>query len=87
MALMLSRMTWPDAVGLVGVALMVAAYVAAQLHRLDPARAPSLYMNLAGACLVMLSLAYAFNLSAFLIEAVWAAAAVFGLARLALKRR
>ena len=85
MALLLSR--WPDAVGLVGVVLMVAAYVAAQLHRLDPARAPSLIMNLAGACLVMLSLAYAFNLSAFLIEAVWAAAAMFGLARLALRRR
>ena len=36
-------------------------------------------MNLAGACLVMLSLTYAFNLSAFAIEVVWAAAAVFGL--------
>jgi len=84
---MLSRMNWPDAAGLVGVVLMVAAYVAAQLHRLDPAQAPSLIMNLAGACLVMLSLAYSFNLSAFAIEAVWAAAAVFGLARLVLKRR
>ena len=81
------RINWPDAAGLVGVVLMVAAYVAAQLHRLDPAQAPSLVMNLAGACLVMLSLTYAFNLSAFAIEAVWAAAAVFGLARLALKRR
>ncbi len=80
-------MGWPDAAGLVGVALMVTAYVAAQLHRLDPAGAPSLVMNLAGACLVMMSLAFAFNLSAFLIEAVWAAAALFGLARLALRKR
>jgi hypothetical protein len=66
--------------------LMAGAYVAAQLHRLDPARAPSLITNLAGAALVMLSLVYAFNLSAFLMEAVWAAAALFGLARLALRR-
>lgn len=67
--------------------LMAGAYVAAQLHRLDPARAPSLAVNLAGACLVMLSLIYAFNLSAFLMEVVWAAAALFGLARLMLRRR
>jgi hypothetical protein len=69
------------------VALMAGAYVAAQLHRLDPARAVSLMVNLAGAGLVMVSLVYAFNLPAFLMEAVWAAAALFGLARLALKRR
>ncbi|HEY1448271.1 MAG TPA: hypothetical protein VGF33_07015 [Caulobacteraceae bacterium] len=67
--------------------LMAGAYVAAQLHRLDPARAPSLIINLGGACLVMLSLIYAFNLSAFLMEVVWAAAALFGLARLMLRRR
>ena len=79
-------MGWPDLIGLVGVALMLVAYVAAQLHKLDPAGAPSLIMNLAGPCLVMVSLAFAFNLSAFLIEAVWAAAAVFGLARLALRK-
>jgi len=80
-------MGWPDVAGLVGVVLMVAAYVAAQLHKLDPAQAPSLVMNLAGACLVMMSLIFTFNLSAFLIEAVWAAAALFGLARLALRKR
>lgn len=80
-------MGWPDVAGLVGVVLMVAAYVAAQLHKLDPAQAPSLVMNLAGACLVMTSLIFTFNLSAFLIEAVWAAAALFGLARLALRKR
>jgi hypothetical protein len=67
--------------------LMAGAYVAAQLHRLDPAGAPSLIVNLAGAGLVMVSLVYAFNLAAFLMEAVWAAAALFGLARLALRRR
>jgi hypothetical protein len=67
--------------------LMAGAYVAAQLHRLDPAKAPSLLINIAGAGLVMLSLVYAFNLSAFLMEVVWAAAALFGLARLALNRR
>jgi hypothetical protein len=68
------------------VLLMLAAYGAAQLGRLDPRRAPSLLMNLAGSCLVILSLLHAFNLPAFLVEAAWAAIALLGLIRLALAR-
>jgi hypothetical protein len=80
-------MSLPDAAGLVGVVLMLAAYIGAQVDRLDPRGAPSLLMNLVGPALVIWSLMYRFNLPAFLTEASWAAAAAFGLARLALKRR
>jgi hypothetical protein len=80
-------MRWPDAAGLVGVVLMLGAYVGAQTGKLDPARAPSLLMNLAGPGLVIFSLMFAFNLPAFITEAAWATAAAVGLARLALKRR
>ena len=66
---------------------MLAAYAAAQLRRLDPVKAPSLLMNLTGACLVMVSLTHNFNLSAFLMEAAWAVVAAFGLIRLAVKAR
>lgn len=76
-----------DGAGLVGVGLILAAYAAAQLRRLDPLAAPSLLMNLAGSCLVMVSLLRAFNLSAFLMEAAWAAVALFGLVRLVLNGR
>jgi hypothetical protein len=76
-----------DAAGLVGVASMLLAYAGAQLRRLDPVKAPALLMNLIGACLVMYSLTRNFNLSAFLMEAAWAAVAAVGLLRLALKRR
>lgn len=78
---------WTDAAGLTGVALMLAAYAGAQMRRLDPVRAPSLTMNLAGASLVMISLTHDFNLSAFLMEAAWALVAGWGLIRLALSRR
>jgi hypothetical protein len=76
----------PDAAGMVGVVLMLAAYIGAQTRRLDPTEAPSLVMNLVGPALVILSLLYRFNLPAFLTETAWAAAAMFGLARLALRR-
>ncbi len=80
-------MSLPDAAGLVGVLLILAAYAGAQAGRLEPRRAPALLMNLAGASLIILSLAFRFNLSAFLMEAAWAVVAIFGLIRLAVRRR
>lgn len=66
---------------------MLLAYAGAQLRRLDPVKAPSLLMNLGGACLVMLSLTHNFNLAAFIMEAAWATVAAYGLIRLVLRRR
>ena len=77
----------PDIAGLVGVALMLAAYVGAQAGRLDPRAAPSLVMNLVGPGLVIFSLLFTFNLPAFLTEAAWATAAAGGLVRLAIRSR
>jgi len=73
--------------GVLGVLLILVAYAGAQLGRLDPRRAPALLLNLAGAGLILWSLVYRFNLAAFLMEAAWAAVALFGLARLLLTRR
>ena len=76
-----------DAAGLVGVVLMLIAYGAAQLGRLNPTHPPSLMMNLIGSCLVLLSLSHAFNLPAFLVETAWALIAAFGLVRTLFRRR
>jgi hypothetical protein len=76
-----------DAAGLVGVAVILVAYAGAQMRRLDPVKAPSLIMNLVGACLILLSLIHAFNLSAFLMEAAWAVVAALGLIRATFTRR
>ncbi len=67
--------------------MMLGAYAAAQFGRLDPVKVPSLLLNLAGSCLVILSLLRTFNLSAFLMEAAWALVALSGLARIAIRRR
>jgi hypothetical protein len=75
-------MSFPDAGGLVGVLLILLAYAGAQTGRLEPRRAPALVMNLVGAGLILWSLRFRFNLSAFLMEAAWAAVALFGLIRL-----
>ncbi len=80
-------MTLPDAVGVFGVLLILVAYAGATNGRLDPKRAPALLLNLVGALLILLSLAYDFNLSAVLMEGAWALVAIVGLARIALARR
>lgn len=80
-------MTLPDLGGLAGVLLMLVAYALGQLGRLRVDSVPALLMNLAGAVLVMVSLLFKFNLSAFLMEAAWAVVAMSGLVRLALRKR
>jgi hypothetical protein len=80
-------MTLPDLAGLIGVLLMLSAYALGQLGRLRIDTIPALLMNLTGAVLVMVSLFYKFNLSAFLMEAAWAVVALFGLVRLVFRDR
>ena len=78
-------MTLPDLGGLIGVLLILVAYALGQLGRLRIDSAPALLMNLSGAVLVMISLLFTFNLSAFLMEAAWALVALFGLVKRAMK--
>jgi hypothetical protein len=78
--------TLPDVAGVAGVVMILAAYAGATSGKLDPKRAIALTLNLIGAGLILLSLAYDFNLSAVLMESAWAVVALIGLVRLALKR-
>lgn len=79
-------MTAPDAAGYAGVLLILIAYAGGVTNRLDPKRAPSLLMNLAGAVSILLSLAYDPNRAAIAMEGAWALVALFGLLRLAFNR-
>lgn len=79
-------MTLLDLGGVIGVGMVLVAYAGAQLDRLPARGLPALMLNLVGSALILLSMTAAFNLSAFLMEAAWAGLALFGLARLALRR-
>lgn len=80
-------MSWWDAAGMGGVFLMLAAYAAAAMGKLDPQRAPALVANLVGSLLVLLSLTQKFNLAAAAMEVAWFIVAAIGLIRLAVRRR
>ncbi len=76
-----------DALGLAGVVMILLAYGLTVAGKADPQRPMALLLNLAGALLILVSLAHDFNLSAAVMEGAWALVALFGLARWALARR
>ena len=79
-------MTIYDAVGLAGTALILGTYALTVGGRIDARRAPGLAGNFLGASMILVSLSHDFNLSAAIVESVWALIAGIGLIRVALKR-
>jgi hypothetical protein len=79
--------SWFDLVGNLGVLLMVIAYLLLQLEKLSGSALSYLLLNALGAVLVMISLMFRFNLSAFLMEAFWLLISLYGLAKPLLSRR
>ncbi len=80
------NLSWFDLAGFVGVVLIVIAYLLLQLNKL-PSSAPAYsLLNAIGAFLVMVSLVFDFNLSAFLMEAFWFLISLFGLFRSVLSK-
>ena len=70
---------WHDWAGMIGVVLILLAYLFLQLGRLAALDLRYSGLNLAGALLIILSLLFDFNLSAFLMEAAWVAISIMGM--------
>lgn len=77
---------WHDWAGMIGVLLILLAYLLLQLGRLGASNLYYSVLNLTGALLIILSLLFEFNLSAFLMEAAWVAISIVGI-RQALRLR
>ncbi len=73
--------SWFDLVGNVGVLLMVIAYLLLQLEELSSSAISYLLLNAVGATLVIISLRFRFNLSAFFMEAFWLLISLYGLSK------
>lgn len=75
-----------DIIGIAGVACVIGAYFLLQLEKVKGDGPGYLLLNLAGACLLIVSLMVTFNLASFIIEICWLAISLFGLAKLAWRR-
>ena len=71
--------TLPDLIGLVGVGLILIAFAALTLERIDPKGWPYNAGNAIGAALILISLLYSFNLASFVMEIAWLGFSLFGL--------
>lgn len=76
-----------DIVGLIGVAAILWAYFLLQTGRVAPEARRFSVLNGLGAALVLVSLYFEFNLSAFVIESFWLVFSVIGLVRAIRARR
>ena len=72
---------WYDIAGVAGVVMILIAYLLLQIGRLGALDLRYTLLNLAGALLIIISLVFDFNLSAFLMEAAWVLISLLGLWR------
>lgn len=78
----LPAISLPDAIGIVGVLLILAAYFLLQTECLSTKQLSYQVLNGLGASLVLVSLYFTFNLSAFIIEIAWLLISLYGVAKI-----
>ena len=71
--------TFADFIGNIGVAIILGTYLMLQVERIDSKSAAYSIWNGIGSLLILFSLYYQFNLSAFIIEIAWLFISAFGL--------
>jgi predicted membrane protein len=76
-----------DLIGFMGVLLIIIAYLLLQLEKLSSSSPNYSLMNAAGALLIIISLIFAFNLSAFIVEVFWFLISLLGIWRSLISRR
>ena len=72
---------WHDLFGMIGVVLILISYMLLQLEKLSATSFSYSATNGFGALLILVSLMYDFNLSAFIVEAFWLLISIYGIVR------
>ena len=75
-----------NAVGFIGSALIILAYLLLQTGKLSSEQIAYSVINLIGASCVIFSLSFNFNGSAFALEVFWVLISIVGIVRIASKR-
>ena len=83
----MENLTCFDLVGFIGVLLIITAYLLLQLDKLPSSSPTYSLLNVVGALLIIVSLIFKFNLSAFIVEAFWLLISLFGLTKSLWSRR
>jgi hypothetical protein len=68
------------------VGMIIVTYVLLQIERIKSEMLSYSVLNAVGASLVLISLIYSFNFSAFIVEFFWVLISIYGIAKYFLKR-
>lgn len=79
--------TLHDLIGLLGVTILLIAYFLLQSGKLTTTHLWYSILNLLGALMILYSLFFDWNLSAVVIETVWALISVFGIWRVLSRKK
>ena len=73
--------TWYDILGTVGVVVIIVTYVLLQLGKVRSEQLVYSLLNAVGASLILISLYFAFNFPAFIVEFFWLVISLFGIGK------
>ena len=76
---------WYDLIGSVGVFTIILTYILLQTEKLKSESLAYSVLNGLGASLIVFSLFYSFNFSAFVVELLWVLISIYGIAKYFLK--
>ena len=76
---------WYDIIGSTGVAVVIITYLLLQTERIKSESLLYSVLNGLGAGLIVFSLLYSFNFSAFVVESLWVLISIYGIAKYFLK--
>lgn len=74
---------WPDALGIFGAVISIYAYARAQWHRDYVKQMEFSMINLIGTILILISLAYHWNVASFISNVAWGIISLYGVYRCA----
>jgi len=80
------KYAWYDLIGSVGVGIIILTYIALQLGKIRSETLLYSLLNAVGASLILVSLFYSFNFSAFIVEFFWLLISLFGVGKYFLKK-
>ena len=77
---------WYDIIGSLGVGIIILTYILLQTERLRSDHPGYSVLNAAGACLILVSLYFSFNLPSFIVEFFWLLISLYGVYKYFVKR-
>lgn len=75
-----------NVVGNIGVVLCLGCFFGIQTGKINPRKMPYSVFNFIGSLMIIFSLYFAFNLSAFIIEVAWLLISLYGICRVWLSK-